>query len=98
MSNLLVLRRSPWYSLSVIGILAFGVGASTAIFTLVNGVLWSQLPYRTPERLVSLWSSRTDREKAPLSIADFEDFRSRTKTLLDIAAFAAAGAKLGREP
>jgi putative ABC transport system permease protein len=94
MSTLRIFRRSPWYSLWVIVILALGVGASTAIFTLVTGVLWSQLPYHAAERLVSVWSSRTDREKAPLSIADFKDFSSRTKTLMDVAVFAATGANL----
>ncbi|HEY1337838.1 MAG TPA: ABC transporter permease, partial [Bryobacteraceae bacterium] len=88
------LRRARGYSLVVVLTLALGVGANTAIFTLVNRVLWSQLPYHDAERLVSIWSSRTDRDKSPLSITDFEDFRRAGTHLADAAVFAPIGMNL----
>lgn len=88
--------RSPGSTLIVATILALGVGANTAVLTLVNAVVWKQLPFRDPQRLVSVWSRRLDRDKAPLSIPDFQDFRA-SASLEDIAAFALWGANLGGE-
>ena len=78
----------------IVAIMALGVGVNTAVFTLVSGVLWKQLPYRDPQALVSVWSHRTDRDKAPLSIADFENFREQNHLIADLAVFAPWGANL----
>lgn len=48
------LRRDPLYALAVVGTLALTLGASTAVFSIVNGVLLRPLPYRHPDRLVSI--------------------------------------------
>lgn len=86
--------RSPGSTLIIATVLALGVGANTAVLTLVNAVVWKQLPFRDPQRLVSVWSRRSDRDKAPLSIPDFQDFRA-SGSLDDMAAFALWGANLG---
>ena len=54
------LRRSPAFSTVVVLTLALGIGAITVVFTVVNGVLLSPLPYENPERLVRLYSARPD--------------------------------------
>ena len=49
------LRASPAYALLCIGILAFGIGANTAIFSVLNGVIFDALPYPDLSRLVFVW-------------------------------------------
>jgi len=74
--------------------LALGIGANTAIFSVVNAVLLRQLPFRQPDQLLWIWSVRTDRDKAFFSIPDFIDFRDRNQTLDQISGMAYWGANL----
>lgn len=75
------LRKSPIFAITVVITIALGIGASTAIFSVTNGVLLRQLPYKDPERLVL---ARGDLQKRnvkdfPLSNADFLDLRNGAK-------------------
>jgi putative ABC transport system permease protein len=82
------LRRSPGFALSVVVTLALGVGATTAIFSVVYAVLLRPLPYPDADRLVYLFEEsppannlvRPDRRPA-LSVAELDAFRSNTRTL-----------------
>ena len=75
------LRKSPIFTITVVVTIALAIGASTAIFSVTNGVLLRQLPYKDPERLVL---ARGDLQKRnvkdfPLSNADFLDLRNGAK-------------------
>jgi predicted permease len=81
--------RSPGFTAVVILTLALGVGATTAIFSVVRGVLLRELPFGSPERLVRVWAANPTRNelRGPLSVPDFDDWR-RLGTAFDrIAAY-----------
>jgi predicted permease len=82
------LRKSPGYSLAVIAILALGIGANTAIFSVLNGVVLSPLAYREPDRLVVVaLYLRTFKHAIYLSYPDFIDWQRDARSFEQIAAF-----------
>ena len=89
-----VLRRQPGFTLTVVITLALGIGANTAIFSVVNAVLLRELPLKNPEEVMWVWSTRTDRDKAPFTLPDFLDYRDQNGTLEQIAAFCNVGLNL----
>ena len=76
----------PAFALITIITLGLGIGANTAIFSMVNAVIVQQLPFKDPDQLVWIWSSRTDRDKAPFSIPDFQDLKERNGSLKSMVA------------
>jgi predicted permease len=75
--------KTPVFTAMTILALALGIGATTAIFAVVNGVLLQALPYRDDARLVNVWSNNTteNRPRNPLSPANFLDFQKMNTTL-----------------
>lgn len=75
--------KTPVFTTLTILALALGIGATTAIFAVVNGVLLRSLPYRDDAQLVNLWSHNTSesRPRNPLSPANFLDFQKMNTTL-----------------
>src|SRR5215467_7241701 len=79
------LRKSPIFTITVVGTIALAIGASTAIFSVTNGVLLRKLPYKDPERLVMVCSDMQKRnvKDFPVSNVDFLDLRNGAKNSFD---------------
>ena len=75
------LIKSPGFSAIVVIVLAVGIGANTAIFSIVNGVLLKPLPFPTASRLVSVSGIVRGEEENSASFPDFRDWRARAKTI-----------------
>jgi putative ABC transport system permease protein len=82
------LRQRPGFTLVAILTLALGIGANTAIFSVVNGVLLRELPYARSDRLAMLWGHRNAQPLAELSVPEYWDLRERARSFGDIAAVA----------
>jgi predicted permease len=82
------LMRHPGFSLAAIGTLALGIGATVSIFSVVNGVLLTPLPFPEPERLVTVWSMNTRTGERGTTV-DHPDVRTWQEevTGLDVAAY-----------
>jgi len=80
-------RRNPGFTAFAIATLALGIGASTMVFTLVHTALVRALPFDHPESLVWMYNARTERDRAPFSIPDLDDYRRGNATLASLAVF-----------
>ena len=81
------LRRQPAFTAIVVITLALGIGANTAIFSVINGVLLKPLPYREPDRLVMLWETVPGNERPFVSYPNYVDWRQRQRGFEDIALY-----------
>ena len=80
-----LLVRSPGFTLAVLGILVLGIGSTTAIFSLVDSVLFKPLPYPHAEDLGVMWTSNWN-GAASMSVPDFVDLKEQATTLSEVAA------------
>ena len=84
------LARTPGFAVLAVLIIALGIGANTAIFSLVSAVLLEPLPFVEPDELVVLWddgSAVGGSPRSPISLASYVDWRERSTSLEGIAAF-----------
>jgi predicted permease len=81
------LWANPTFALVIILTLALSIGANSAIFSVINGVLLKRLPYAQPERIMRIFLSSPDFPKFPLNPFDFLDYRARNHSFQSMAAF-----------
>jgi putative ABC transport system permease protein len=86
-----LMRRTPGFAAAAILTIALGIGATTAMFSIVYGVVLRPLPYRDPDRLVNLWSTAIKRglPRANVCMANVYDWKARNHVFEDIAALRA---------
>jgi predicted permease len=79
------LWKSPGFAIAALLTLALGIGATSAIFSVVKAVLLAALPYDRPEQRVQIWSKWISFDKTWLSTQEIADYRTFAKTMTDIA-------------
>jgi predicted permease len=94
--------RNPSFALTAVLTLALGIGATTAIFSVVNGILFRPLPYSHPEQLMVLWHNNTREgiERDITSYPNFLDWRQRARSFAHMATYRMGSATIteGGEP
>lgn len=80
------LRRAPTFTLTAILTIALGVGANTAIFSVVHGIVFKPLPFPQPEQLVRVWAANpgSNTTQAPVSAVDLDDWRAQRTQFADV--------------
>ncbi len=88
-----MLGRNPGFTAVALMTLALGIGANTAIFTVIDGVLLRPLPYEEPDRLVMLWESdpRRNIEQQKVAPPNLVDWRNQNRSFEDIAYWSTSG-------
>ncbi|MGZ8843274.1 MAG: ABC transporter permease [Pyrinomonadaceae bacterium] len=81
------LARHPGFTAIALITLALGIGANTAIFSVVNTVLLRPLPFDDPESIVWLWDTQPQLPTAPSSLPDFLDWKEQNRSFEHLAAF-----------
>src|SRR5688572_15507934 len=85
-----MLLKNKLFTLVAVITLSLGIGANTAIFSVVNAVLLSPLPFKDSERLVMVWNRNVEAaggDRTPLAVADLLDWRAQGKSFAEIAAY-----------
>jgi putative ABC transport system permease protein len=88
------LLKNPGFTAAAVLTLALGIGATTAIFSLINGVLLEPLPYEQPGQLVHLWEMRPNGKPGDVSSGAFMDWREHNTSFEGVSAIRGAAANL----
>ena len=87
-----MLRKNPGFTIVAVLTLALGIGANTAIFSIINSVLYKPLPVEAPQELVDVYNTPPKNEAIlqyiPLAYSDYADYRDQSKLLTGLVAFA----------
>lgn len=82
-----VLRKSPGFTAIAILTLALGIGANTALFSVVNGVLLNPLPFQDPDQLVALYARTPTFDQSSISFPNFLDWQKNNRSFSFLSAF-----------
>ena len=81
------LLRQPTFALVAIVTLALGIGANTAIFSVIKTVVLNPLPYESPEQIAIVWEVNPDGNQGPVSVPTYEDWKRDAKAFESLAAY-----------
>ena len=82
------LLRQPGFTLAVALTLALGIGANTAIFSVVHGVLLRRLPYPNDDRLMTVWTRLSTGDRETASMPDYLDWKAQNSSFASMSAYA----------
>ncbi|HEV2829863.1 MAG TPA: ABC transporter permease [Pyrinomonadaceae bacterium] len=82
-----MLAKKPLFSIIAVITLALGIGANTAIFSVVNAVLLRALPYHNSDRLIALSTISSGGDRDGLSVPEFQDYQAQMRSLEDLTGF-----------
>ena len=83
--GLRVFRRSPGFAAAVVLTIAVGVGGVTAVFSVVRGVLLTDLPFPDSDRVVVLWGQSRSSPRSPLTVGDYNDLGAGVESFASVA-------------
>jgi putative ABC transport system permease protein len=83
-----LIHKAPWFTAASVAVLGLGIGATTAIFSLVDAALLRPLPFRDAHQLVMIWERSARNPRNVVSLQTFADWRDSSKTLAGVAATA----------
>jgi len=82
-----MLMKSPMVTVVALVALTLGIGANTAIFSVVNGVLLRTFPYQDAERIVLVWEKSPRRDQNVINLGNFSDWKEQNQVFTDMAVF-----------
>jgi hypothetical protein len=86
-----MMRRSPGFAITAVAVLALGIGANTAIFSVVNTVFLKPLPFPEPDRIVQILLSSPQGSGPGASVPKYNTWRRQTQALEDVTAYDTGG-------
>jgi predicted permease len=92
--GLRMMRKNLGFTAVAVLTLALGIGANTAIFSVVDGVLLAPLPYSQPDRLVAIWESNPHFSHVWISYPNFRDWQRNARSFQQMVAFTSVGSDL----
>jgi len=94
-----MLLKRPWFTLTVVLTLALGIGANTALFSIINVLLLRPLPLPQPQQIVQVWevSRQSGNLKFPVALPNMVDWRTQSSSFEHIAAYSYTGLNLSSD-
>jgi putative ABC transport system permease protein len=94
-----MLLKHPWFTCTVVLTLALGIGANTALFSIINALILRPLPLPQPEQIVQVWevSRQSGNLKFPVALPNMVDWRTQGSSFAHIAAYSPAGLNLAAD-
>src|SRR5258708_24126192 len=89
-------RQIPGFTAAAVLALALGIGATTAIFSVVNGVILRPLPYPDADRLVQIFETEPKLPTVPVNMADYLDWKKQARSFQSLAMYTASVSNLTR--